>query len=166
MKSIGTIDVLQLSKRPRFRRLQLWVAMYILPPRSPTKAFQFPRIQSPYPPEVGVSPTELIGKVLIRVDGYDPKHRGIPKVLEMRSSVFEHPGDVELTISHAAAVTMEDFALERGEQENASFGNSPMYTWTPSIILPDLLRQVVRGSRLRWKHARCIFNTEEKPSCS
>jgi len=92
---------------------------------------------------VGVDPRDLIGKVLkgirrspvhpcvtlyftdntsyqIRVDGYDPKHRGIPKTLESDSN-FEpylaYPGDlleVHLTVVNAAKVTLSDKAFDAG----------------------------------------------------
>ena len=92
---------------------------------------------------IGVDPRELVGKVLtgirrspahpcvtlhfadgtsyqIRVDGYDPRHRGIPKTLESDSNFepyLNHAGDVLevcLTIVNAAKVTLSDKAFDAG----------------------------------------------------
>ncbi|CCM01481.1 uncharacterized protein FIBRA_03535 [Fibroporia radiculosa] len=92
---------------------------------------------------VGVDPTQLIGKVLkgvrrspthpnvtlyftdntafqILVDGYDPRHRGVPKTIEMDSGlepIFNHTKDlreVHLTVSNAARVTLADKAFDKG----------------------------------------------------
>lgn len=92
---------------------------------------------------IGVDPRELIGKVLkgirrspahpcvtlhfadgtsyqIRVDGYDPKHRGVPKTLESDSNFepyLNHPGDVLevcLTVVNAAKITLSDKAFDAG----------------------------------------------------
>ncbi|TFY69158.1 hypothetical protein EVJ58_g576 [Rhodofomes roseus] len=91
----------------------------------------------------GVDPRLLIGKVLkgirrspahpcvtlyftdntsyqVRVDGYDPKHRGIPKTLESDSNFEPYlasPGehfDVHLTVANAAKVTLSDKAFDAG----------------------------------------------------
>lgn len=96
---------------------------------------------------LGIDPSELIGKVLtrirrssnhpnltldfadktsyqIRVDGYDPIHRGVPKELETSPS-FGHilaPGDVgPLTIAHCTLVSMTDKAF-RLDTKRQSFG--------------------------------------------
>ena len=91
------------------------------------------------PDSIGVDPDQIVGKVLvrirrspthpavtlhfadnttyqIRVDGYDPVHRGIPKELEMNSvllPLFKPPGgqiDVHLTVTHARMVELKDTA--------------------------------------------------------
>lgn len=93
---------------------------------------------------IGVDPDQIVGKVLIhirrspthpavtlhfadktvyqvRVDGYDPLHRGIPKELEMNSvllPLFRPPGgqiDVHLTVIHARLVQLKDTAHEWSE---------------------------------------------------
>ena len=93
---------------------------------------------------IGVDPDQIVGKVLIRirrslthpavtlhfadntiyqvrVDGYDPIHRGIPKELEMNSvlvPLFKPPGgqiDVHLTVTHARLVKLKDTAHEWSE---------------------------------------------------
>jgi hypothetical protein len=93
---------------------------------------------------IGVDPDQIVGKVLIhirrspthpavtlrfadktvyqvRVDGYDPVHRGIPKELEMNSvllPLFRPPGgqiDVHLTVTHARLVQLKDTAYEWSE---------------------------------------------------
>jgi hypothetical protein len=90
---------------------------------------------------IGVDPDQIVGKVLIRirrslthpavtlhfadntiyqvrVDGYDPVHRGIPKELEMNSvlvPLFKPPGgqiSVHLTVTHARLVKLKDTAHE------------------------------------------------------
>jgi len=95
------------------------------------------------PEPIGVDPSQLIGKILkgvrrsrnhpnatlhftdhssfqILVDGYDPKHRGIPKSLEMDSGlepIFSYPGDFPdgpRTITNAARITMADKAFDLG----------------------------------------------------
>ena len=91
---------------------------------------------------IGVDPHCIIGKVLIRVrrspvhpavtldfadkttfqirvDGYDPVHRGIPKELEVNSlldTLFKPPGgqiNVRLTIANCRFVQLKDIAHER-----------------------------------------------------
>ncbi|KAI9442215.1 hypothetical protein H4582DRAFT_1264256 [Lactarius indigo] len=93
---------------------------------------------------IGVDPDQIVGKVLIRirrspthpavtlhfadntiyqvrVDGYDPVHRGIPKELEMNSvlvPLFKPPGgqiSVHLTVIHARLVKLKDTAHEWSE---------------------------------------------------
>lgn len=93
---------------------------------------------------IGVDPDQIVGKVLIhirrspthpavtlhfadktvyqvRVDGYDPVHRGIPKELEMNTillPLFRPPGgqiDVHLTVTHARLVRLKDTAHEWSE---------------------------------------------------
>lgn len=90
---------------------------------------------------IGADPRALIGKVLkgirsspahpcvtlyfadntsyqIRVDGYDPRHRGIPKTLEADSNFepyLNRPGellDVSLTVVNAAKITLSDKAFD------------------------------------------------------
>ncbi|KZT70981.1 hypothetical protein DAEQUDRAFT_688366 [Daedalea quercina L-15889] len=92
---------------------------------------------------IGIDPRELIGKVVkgirrssthpcvtlyfadntayqIRVDGYDPRHRGVPKTLECDSNFepyLNHSGDlleVHLTVANAAKVTLSDKAFDSG----------------------------------------------------
>ncbi|KAI0930284.1 hypothetical protein AcV5_007041 [Taiwanofungus camphoratus] len=99
------------------------------------------------PDEIGVDPSQLIGKVLKRVrrspnhpnvtlhfaddtafqilvDGYDPVHRGIPKQIEVDPDLeplFNHQGreaEVNLTICNAAVVTLADKAFELGKKES------------------------------------------------
>ncbi|KAF8502299.1 hypothetical protein F5888DRAFT_1184685 [Russula emetica] len=93
---------------------------------------------------IGVDPDLIVGKVLIhirrspthpavtlhfadktvyqvRIDGYDPIHRGIPKELEMNSvllPLFRPPGgqiDVHLTVAQARLVRLKDTAHEWSE---------------------------------------------------
>ena len=112
------------------------------PPATPEKQRKQPeslRLES-----IGVDPDQIVGKVLIRirrslthpavtlhfadntiyqvrVDGYDPIHRGIPKELEMNSvlvPLFKPPGgqiDVHLTVTHARLVKLKDTAHEWSE---------------------------------------------------
>ena len=112
------------------------------PPATPEKQRKQPeslRLNS-----IGVDPDQIVGKVLIRirrslthpavtlhfadntiyqvrVDGYDPVHRGIPKELEMNSvlvPLFKPPGgqiSVHLTITHARFVQLKDTAYEWSE---------------------------------------------------
>ncbi|THH19953.1 hypothetical protein EW146_g1301 [Bondarzewia mesenterica] len=93
---------------------------------------------------IGVDPSSIIGKVLrhirrspahpavtldftdnttyqIRVDGYDPVHRGVPKALEMNSlldSLFKPPDgrkQVNLTIANCRFIKLKDTAHEWSE---------------------------------------------------
>ncbi|OCH95167.1 hypothetical protein OBBRIDRAFT_646596 [Obba rivulosa] len=97
--------------------------------------------------ELGVDPSQLIGKVLrrvrrsrshpnvtlyftddtafqIRVVGYDPQHRGIPKAIETDHAlepIFNHPAgecNVALTVANAAIITLADKAFALGERES------------------------------------------------
>ncbi|EMD37898.1 hypothetical protein CERSUDRAFT_83648 [Gelatoporia subvermispora B] len=96
---------------------------------------------------LGVDPSQLIGKVLrrvrrsrahpnvtlyfaddtafqIRVAGYDPQHRGIPKEIETDHAlepIFNHPSgecNVALTVANAAIITLADKAFALGERES------------------------------------------------
>jgi hypothetical protein len=112
------------------------------PPATPKKSRKQPgslRLDS-----ISVDPSQIVGKVLVhirkspihpavtlhfsdnttyqvRVDGYDPVHRGIPKELEMNSvliPLFKPPGgqiDVQLTVTHARLVELKDTAHEWSE---------------------------------------------------
>jgi hypothetical protein len=112
------------------------------PPATPKKWRKQPgslRLDS-----ISVDPNQIVGKVLvrilkspihpavtlhfsdnttyqIRVDGYDPFHRGIPKELETNSvltPLFKPPGgqiDVQLTVIHARWVELKDTAHEWSE---------------------------------------------------
>ncbi|KAL6310331.1 hypothetical protein BKA93DRAFT_814084 [Sparassis latifolia] len=102
---------------------------------------------TPKPREIGVNPSELVGKVLkhvqrsrnhpsvtlhftdntvyqILVDGYNPVHRGLPKDLEMDSGLepILNPADgrcdVNLTLTNATVITMVDKAFQLGERES------------------------------------------------
>lgn len=93
----------------------------------------------------GISPKDLIGKVLrkvrrsqahpaltlyftdntifqIRVDGYDPANPGLPKEFELDwefEKLLDPDGsmpDLNLTIANAAAITMKDSAGYQGNQ--------------------------------------------------
>ncbi|KAI0706810.1 hypothetical protein C8T65DRAFT_222992 [Cerioporus squamosus] len=94
------------------------------------------------PHGIGVDPSALVGKQLTRVRrsrthpcitlhcadgslfqvlvvGYDPHHRGVPKVLESdspvlnpRSAAESAHADLRLTISHAASITLSDKAFQ------------------------------------------------------
>ncbi|RDX55141.1 hypothetical protein OH76DRAFT_1310894, partial [Lentinus brumalis] len=94
------------------------------------------------PHGIGVEPSTLVGKKLSRVHrsrthpcitlhcadgsafqllvvGYDPHHRGVPKVLESDSPVLNPRGaaqsahaDLGLTITHAASITLSDKAFQ------------------------------------------------------
>lgn len=97
--------------------------------------------------DIGVDPSQLIGKVLrrvrrsrthpnvtlyfsdrtafqIRVVGYDPQHRGIPKEIETDHAlepIFNHPAGecgVALTVANAAIITLADKAFALGERES------------------------------------------------
>ncbi|KAA1476097.1 hypothetical protein DENSPDRAFT_756023, partial [Dentipellis sp. KUC8613] len=87
---------------------------------------------------IGVDPARLVGKVLtrirrspvhpsvtldfadhttfqVRVDGYDPAHRGVPKELETNAALHAlvpgaAPRDVRLTVTHARLVGVRDTA--------------------------------------------------------
>ncbi|KAG2150522.1 hypothetical protein DEU56DRAFT_780486 [Suillus clintonianus] len=114
-------------------------------PPSPSK----PRRRRPVPLRlqgIGVDPSLLVGKVLRRlsrsskhptltldfsdnttfqilVDGYDPVHRGLPKELEMDSSLEQllntptKQALVEWTIEDCALITLTDKAFESRERE-------------------------------------------------
>lgn len=114
-------------------------------PPSPSKRRRQPnplRLSS-----LGIDPSHIIGKVLTRirrsphhptltldfadnttfqvlVDGYDPVHRGIPKTLEMNSSldpIFNPPegqASVDLVVSDCASIKLTDKAFERRNTEN------------------------------------------------
>ncbi|OAX41070.1 hypothetical protein K503DRAFT_736344 [Rhizopogon vinicolor AM-OR11-026] len=98
------------------------------------------------PRSIGVDPSLLVGKVLMRlsrslkhptltldfsdnttfqvlVDGYDPVHRGLPKELEMDSSLEQLLGTptgqalVERTIEDCALITLSDKAFESKERD-------------------------------------------------
>ncbi|GBE81085.1 hypothetical protein SCP_0308100 [Sparassis crispa] len=104
-------------------------------------------VNTPKPREIGVNPSELVGKVLkhvqrsrnhpsvtlhftdntvyqILVDGYNPVHRGLPKDLEMDSGLepILNPADgrcdVNLTLTNATVITMVDKAFQLGERES------------------------------------------------
>ncbi|KAK7005683.1 hypothetical protein R3P38DRAFT_1714099 [Favolaschia claudopus] len=88
---------------------------------------------------LGINPADLVGKVLksvrrssahpaislgfedgtnvqIRVDGYDPIHPGLPKALEMDSSLsdlFATDGAVDLIVTDCALITLLDKAFAR-----------------------------------------------------
>lgn len=93
---------------------------------------------------LGVHPSEMVGKVLksirvsrshptvtlhfadrsafqVRVDGYDPTHPGVPKIIETSAELgpllaadgAEHLG---YTVAHAALITMTDRAFQRGKR--------------------------------------------------
>ncbi|KLO14609.1 hypothetical protein SCHPADRAFT_305139 [Schizopora paradoxa] len=95
---------------------------------------------------IGVDPSILAGKVLkhirrssehpamslsfadgttyqILVDGYDPRHKGVPKVLETMSPLehlFNPPGGhvaVDMAVTDCTLVTMADHAFEAGPRE-------------------------------------------------
>ncbi len=95
---------------------------------------------------IGVDPSILAGKVLkhirrssehpamslsfadgttyqILVDGYDPRHKGVPKVLETMSPLehlFNPPGGhvlVDMPVRDCTLVTMSDHAFESGPRE-------------------------------------------------
>ncbi|KAG1734702.1 uncharacterized protein EDB91DRAFT_583413 [Suillus paluster] len=95
---------------------------------------------------IGVDPSLLVGKVLMKlsrsskhptltldfsdnttfqvlVDGYDPVHRGLPKELEMDSSLEQllstptGQAVVEWTIEDCALITLTDKAFESREKE-------------------------------------------------
>lgn len=112
------------------------------PPATPEK--QRKQLESLRVDSIGVDPDQIVGKVLIRirrslthpavtlhfadntiyqvrVDGYDPVHRGIPKELEMNSvlvPLFKPPGgqiNVHLTVTHARFVKLKDTAHEWSE---------------------------------------------------
>ncbi|KAH9858703.1 hypothetical protein C2E23DRAFT_694812, partial [Lenzites betulinus] len=87
---------------------------------------------------VGIDPAQLTGKTLtcvrrsrahpsitlhfddgasfqVRVVGYDPQFRGVPKKLESDSAVLNPPSgvaDVRLTVKHAAMITLADKAFQ------------------------------------------------------
>ncbi|KAI0266810.1 hypothetical protein BC834DRAFT_873626 [Gloeopeniophorella convolvens] len=116
------------------------------PPITPRKSRKQPdsiRLDS-----IGVDPDDIVGKVLVRirrspthpavtlhfadnttyqvrVDGYDPVHRGIPKELEMNSllvPLFKPPSgqvDVRLTVTHARMVKLKDTAHEWSERSES-----------------------------------------------
>jgi hypothetical protein len=121
---------------------------------SPSRAPPSPSKRTRPPPDalrlqpLGVDPSELVGKVLtrvrqsanhpnltldfadktsyqIRVDGYDPVHRGVPKELEVSPSLHDilSPGDIgRLTITNCAMVKMTDkaFRLDKGKQRTGA----------------------------------------------
>lgn len=96
---------------------------------------------------LGVSPSDMIGKVLkrisrsqshptitfhftdnttyqVRVEGYNPMYPGIPKEIETDPGFgpilqqLESPGNATYTISHAKMVTLHDRAYELGKKES------------------------------------------------
>jgi len=101
--------------------------------------------EQPRPDSIGVNPDQIVGKVLVyirrspahpavtlhfadnttyqvRVYGYDPIHRGIPKELETNSvllPLFKPPAgqmDVHLTVTHARMVSLKDTAHQWSEK--------------------------------------------------
>ncbi|KAI9509727.1 hypothetical protein F5148DRAFT_1185452 [Russula earlei] len=97
-----------------------------------------------YIDSIGVDPDQIVGKILVRVrrspthpavtlhfadntayqvrvDGYDPVHRGIPKELETNSVLLPllkraaGQVDVHLTVTHARLVELKDTAHEWSE---------------------------------------------------
>jgi len=113
------------------------------PPTPSRRAFPSSPTKSHHAAAPGVDPSQLIGKTLksvrrsrthpnvtlhftdntafqILVDGYDPRHRGIPKTIEMDPDLeplLTGPGDtreVRFTISNAAQVTLADKAFDMG----------------------------------------------------
>ncbi|EIN11849.1 hypothetical protein PUNSTDRAFT_99128 [Punctularia strigosozonata HHB-11173 SS5] len=121
---------------------------------SPPRPSHSPTKRNRYQPDtlrlqpLGIDPSELVGKVLtrvrrspnhpnltldfadktsyqIRVDGYDPVHRGVPKELEVSPSLHDilTPGDIgRLTITNCAMITMTDkaFRLDKGKQRDGA----------------------------------------------
>ncbi|KAI0645715.1 hypothetical protein C8Q79DRAFT_1111443 [Trametes meyenii] len=110
---------------------------------------------------VGVDPSELIGKTLtrvrqsrvhpcltlhfkdgasfqVRVVGYDPQFRGVPKKLESDSHILNPTSgsaDVSLTVKHAAMITLQDKAFQvqagRGRSDGARMTTGTRETrWT------------------------------------
>ncbi|OSD06883.1 hypothetical protein PYCCODRAFT_1474291 [Trametes coccinea BRFM310] len=74
------------------------------------------------------------GAVQIRVVGYDPQFRGVPKTLESDSPVLNPmsgAADVKLTVKHAAMITLSDkaFQVERDGQGPRS-GPARESRWT------------------------------------
>ncbi|CDO77332.1 hypothetical protein BN946_scf184775.g23 [Trametes cinnabarina] len=74
------------------------------------------------------------GAVQVRVVGYDPQYRGIPKTLESDSPVLNPASgatDVKLTVKHAAMITLSDkaFQMESGGRGTRS-GTARESRWT------------------------------------
>lgn len=111
-------------------------------PSSPSSPASRRKQPPPGPADsIGIDPDQIVGKVLlhirqspthpavtlrfadnttyqVRVDGYDPVYRGIPKELETNSlllPLFKPPRgqiDVRLTVAHARMIKLKDTAHE------------------------------------------------------
>ncbi|KAI0675321.1 hypothetical protein C8Q78DRAFT_536180 [Trametes maxima] len=139
----------------------------LAPPSAPSYRSKGERSQHPHETQrrgeasVGVEPSALIGKTLtrvrqsrvhpcltlhfsdgasfqVRVVGYDPQFRGVPKKLESDSHVLNPASgtaDVSLTVKHAAMITLADKAFQvqagRGRSDGARMATDTRETrWT------------------------------------
>ncbi|RPD59823.1 hypothetical protein L227DRAFT_468960, partial [Lentinus tigrinus ALCF2SS1-6] len=137
------------------------------------------------PHGIGVDPSALIGKRLTRVRrsrthpcitlhcadgsafqvlvvGYDPQHRGVPKVLETDSHVLNPRGaaesahaDLRLTISHAASITLSDKAFQARPGPSSDGGLEGL-----GLGLPKVRTQ--REDRWTQRHAAFALKFEEE----
>jgi hypothetical protein len=154
-----------------------------LPPTSATPSRR-PRPTSLRLDQIGIQPTDIIGKVIkcvrkstahpaltiafvddssvqIRVDGYDPQHPGVPKELEMDSCLQDllfREEPVELPVLDCAFVTLSDKAFQR--QESVGRGVS-VQSWDQKhlgLALKLPINQSVEG-KARW---HCIWASMEE----
>ena len=151
----------------------------IAPPQPRTRALTL----DARPHGIGVDPSALVGKKLARVRrsrtnpcitlhcadgsafqvlvvGYDPQHRGIPKVLESDSPVLNPRGaaesahaDLRLTISHAASITLSDKAFQARPGPSSDGG-------VEGLGLPKVRKQ--REDRWTQRHAAFALKFEEE----
>lgn len=132
---------------------------------------------------LGVDPSLLVGKVLtklsrsskhptltldfsdnttfqILVDGYDPVHRGLPKELEMDSSLEQllttGQAHVEWTIKDCALITLTDKAFESREREQRWDQN---HTGVAFRCLEDRMWHCVWATLTDHDHDKCVFRS-------
>lgn len=132
---------------------------------------------------LGVDPSLLVGKVLtklsrsskhptltldfsdnttfqILVDGYDPVHRGLPKELEMDSSLEQllttGQAYVEWTIKDCALITLTDKAFESREREQRWDQN---HTGVAFRCLEDRMWHCVWATLTDHDHDKCVFRS-------
>ncbi|KAG1867378.1 hypothetical protein F4604DRAFT_1927690 [Suillus subluteus] len=156
-------------------------ALCTSPLPSPSKSRRRPvplRLQS-----LGIDPSLLVGKVLtklsrslkhptltldfsdnttfqILVDGYDPVHRGLPKELEMDSSLEQllttGQAHVEWTIKNCALITLTDKAFESREREQRWDQN---HTGVAFRFFEDQMWHCVWATLTDHDRGTCVFRS-------
>ncbi|KAI0823655.1 hypothetical protein BC628DRAFT_1382639 [Trametes gibbosa] len=142
---------------------------------------------------VGIDPASLVGKTLtcvrrsrahpsitlhftdgasfqVRVVGYDPQFRGVPKKLESDSAVLNPlsgTADVRLTVKHAAMITLADkaFQVQPGQGRGAGNGKDARETrWTQKHVAFAIKFDEEPGWHCMWA-TLAEYDAEAKEVC-